>query len=206
MNLTPQDLSPSGFGMPKSEAAIMPNNQRPKPLIEPDEYADSPILKPNAQAHLDELRYTPKAKDEIDQIKSQYDAAVNADQLLNQLHNVHQTLYKDAVAGGKGGYLRRHDVDIPLVGGLVNTGIIKPATATPINKEYDALRSRITGDIATALKGTNVGGEEIDRMVNVNLPEPGDSPELVATKERNIRIFIKNSLHKGLLKDWGLMK
>jgi hypothetical protein len=193
--------SPS-HGMPGADAAI----QERSGMIEPDKYADSSILNPGAEKHLDELRYTPKAKDEINQIKEQYNSAVQADALLDQLHDVHQKLYKDALKGGSAGYVRRHDpsASIPLVGEALSRTFVQPATANPVNKEYDSLKSRITGDIAQALRGTNVSGEEINHMVNANVPEPGDPPELVQRKERNIRLFIKNSVNKGLLKDWEL--
>ena len=183
-----------------------PESEKPNPE---NEYADSPILSPNAQQHLNSLRYTPKAKEEIDQIKTQYTQAQQADQLLNQLHNVHQQMAKQAKEGGGSGFIRRHDPvsDIPLgIGPFINKALVQPITATPNNKAYDTNKTRIVGDIANALKGTNVGGEEIQKIVDANSPEPHDPPELIKQKERNIRLFIKNSVNKSLLKDWGLSK
>lgn len=189
-------------GTPSAQASV-PSE---KPLIEPDSYADTSILKPGAQDHLDQLRYVPKARDEIDQIKSQYSQAQMADTLLSQLHDVHQTLYKDALKGGSAGYIRRHDPTsaIPFVGEGLSRTFVQPATANETNKDYDLNRTRIVGDIAAALRGTNISGEEINHIVSANSPEPGDSPELVAKKERAIRLFIKNNVNKSLLKDWGL--
>ena len=194
----------ASLGNPSAQASIPGNGQ--KPLIEPDEYADTPILKPGAQEHLDELRYTPKAKDEIEQIKTQYNAAQQADIVLSQLHNVHQQLYEDAKEGGTGGYFKRHDptAHIPLIGGALSTAGIQPMTDTKTNRDYETNRTRVVSDIANALKGTNVSGEEINRIVDANLPEHGDDPQQVARKERAIRIFIKNAINKGLLKDWKL--
>lgn len=190
----------AGMGMQESSASIQPKH------LESDKYADTGVLLPGAQEKLDELRYTPKAKDEINQIKEQYTAAQQADALLSQLHGVHQAMYKQAIEGGSPGYLRRHDPTeaVPFIGPAISNMLVKPATATLNNKEYDSNRTRIVGDIANALKGSNVGVEEIHRMVNDNVPEPHDSPELIEKKERNIRLFIKNNVNKSLLKDWKL--
>ncbi len=197
-NYKPENPS---FGMVTSQASVQPN------YIEKDNYADTGILSHTAKQKLDSLRYTPKAKEEINQIKEQYTQAKAADALLSQLHGLHQDLYKDAVAGGSSGYIRRHDptASVPLIGDAISRTFVQPATATNTNKSYDSLKSRITGDIATALKGTNISGEEINHMVNSNLPEPGDTPELIEKKERNIRLFIKNSVNKSLLEDWDLL-
>ena len=205
-NLIDQGIVAPSHGMAGAQASI-PSNQE-NPLIEPDPYADSSILTPNAQGHLDSLRYTPKAKEEIDQIKNQYTAAQQADTILGQLHNVHQTLYKDAQQGGAGGYFRRHDptAAIPFIGEGVSRAGIQPLTDTQTNRDYETNRTRIVSDIANALKGSNVSGEEISRIVNANSPEHGDTPEMVAKKERAIRLFIKNNVNKSLLKDWGLAK
>jgi hypothetical protein len=173
-----------------------------------NDYADSPILNSNAQDHLDTLRYTPKAKEEMDQIKGQYTAAQQADTILSQLHPVMMNLHKDALQAGKSGYLRRHNPvgEVPVLGPFISSAALQPLTDTQVNRDYDANRTRIVSDIANALKGSNISGEEIDRMVRSNAPEKSDTPEMVATKERNIRTFIKNNVNKSLLKDWGLAK
>lgn len=202
-NMRHNGMPQGSIGMgEESNASIKPS------IIEKDQYADTGILAPDAQQKLDELRYTPKAKDEIDQIKAQYNNAQKADILLSQLHDLHQHLYKNAVEGGSGGYFRRHDPTstIPFVGDAVSRTLVQPLTANATNKEYDSMKTRITGDIANALRGTNIGQEEIQHIVDRNSPEPKDTPELVEKKERAIRLFIKNSVDKSLLKDWKLTK
>lgn len=173
-----------------------------------DEELQKPLLGPNASRHLESLRYTPKAKDDLPNIQSKYDQAYKADAILNQLHDVHQSLFQDAKAGGGEGYMRRHDAigAIPYAGDFLRKAVTDPVTATEVNKRYDANKTRIVGDIANALKGTNVGGEEIKKMVDDNSPEPQDTPELVAQKEKNIRAFVKNAARSGIISNWGLDK
>lgn len=190
---------PPLIGQATANASIQPQ------LIKPDSYADSPVLKSNSQELFDDLRYTPKAKEEFPKIEQQWNSALKADQALGQLHSVHQQLYSDAKEGMAGNFRRGNAAEhIPFVGGLINQGIVQPITANEPNKRYDAYRTRVVGDIASALKGSNIGVEEVQRVVNDNLPQPHDSPALVAQKERNIRLFIKNNLDTSLLKDWHL--
>lgn len=190
----------------KSAAAV----PKEKQLIPADEYADSPILKPGAEGRLNQLRYTPQAKDKIDQISEAYRNAYAADHVLGQLHSVMQDMHKNAIEGGTGGYLRRHDPvqSLPYVGEAAHKLIADPVTDNAENREYDTNKSRIVGDLANALKGTNVGQEEIKRVVDANSPEHGDDAKAVAKKERAIRIFIKNATLKdqALLKDWKVSK
>jgi hypothetical protein len=174
-----------------------------KPLIPPDKYADSPILTSDAETKLRDLQYgSPQDKANYPKALEQYTQAQQADTLLSQLHEIHSQMYQDAKSGGGAGYLRRHDPTshIPFLGPFVSGSSVQPATATPTNKEYDSLKTRLVGDIANSLRGTNIGGEEIQRIVNDNAPERNDPPELAAKKERTIRLFIKNAIQKSLLK------
>ena len=145
----------------------------------------------------------PQVRANYPEAFKQYTKAQQADTILSQLHDVHQNLYKEAQAGGTSGYLRRHDpsASVPVVGHALSLLGIQPATDTQNNRAYETNKTRIVSDIANALRGTNVGGEEINKIVDANTPEHGDSPERVAEKERAIRIFIKNSVEKSMLKN-----
>lgn len=171
-----------------------------------NDYSDSSILGPNAEKRLAELRYTPKAKEELDQIKAQYTAAQQADTILSQLHEVHQNLAEDTKKSDYS-YLRRHNPlsGVPLVGEALSHALLQPKTDTETNRDYQSNRTRIVNDVANAV-GPNVPASEIERMVDDNLPEIHDSPKAVAQKERNIRIFIKNHVNKSLIKAWDLDK
>lgn len=206
----PESLKPSEQGAMNGPSHGMPgaNASVSSGLLEPDEYADSPLLKPGHEDLKEQARYIPKVKEQTAQLQHDYEQALKADTVLSQLHGIHQKLYKDAQAGGSSGYFRRHDpsLEVPLIGGALSSALVQPMTDTPIHRSYAANRTRIVGDIANALKGTNVSSEEITKMVNDNIPEHGDTPEIVEQKERNIRVFIKNSIDKGLLREAKIVK
>jgi hypothetical protein len=179
-----------------------PEAQNEKPLLPPDDYADSPLLSPNAQGTLKSMQYSsPQDRANYPKALEQFTQAQSADRVLGQLHEVHQKLFQDAQAGGSSGYLRRHDptATIPFAGHAISQMFVQPATDTQNNRDYDTNKTRIVSDIANALRGTNVSGEAIQRIVDDNTPEHGDTPKMVAQKERNIRVFIKNSVPKSLL-------
>jgi len=169
------------------------NQQKPK------EEEDT-ILAPNALDKIKSLQYgSDQDKANYPKALEAYQNASQADQILGQLHGIHSQMYDLAKAGGGEGYMRRHDPtkEIPFIGGLASSLVTQPGTATETNKTYDTLKTAITGDIANALKGTNIGGEEIQKIVDANAPEPKDSPGLVKEKEHRIRTYIKNALAKS---------
>lgn len=191
------------FGPPEAEASSQ------KGLLKPDEYADSPILTPDSEQKLEDMQFgTHQDKANYPEALKQYTQAQQADTILNQLHEVHQNLYDEAKIGGTSGYLRRHDPSaaIPVVGHALSQLGIQPITDTQNNRAYERNKTRIVSDIANALRGTNVSGEDIQRIVDANTPEHGDTPQQVAEKERAIRVFIKNSVTKSLLKDKKMSK
>lgn len=185
------------------------NTPKAKSLIPSDDYADSPLLTPDAQGKLDSMQFgSPQQRANYPKALDQYTQAQQADTVLGQLHEVHQQLFKDAKEGGTAGYLRRHDpsASIPLAGHALSQMFIQPATDNQTNRDYDTNKTRIVSDIANALRGTNVSGGDIQRIVDDNTPEHGDTPKMVAQKERNIRVFIKNSVPKSLLKNEHMSK
>lgn len=188
-------------GIQGSEAS-----QSNEDVLKPDKYADSPILGSHAKERLDELRYIPKAKDNIKDIQDSYNAGLQADTILGQLHEVHQKIAAN-VRDPSYSYLRRHNPlgGVPVIGEALSHSLLQPTTDTPVNRDFESNRTRIVADIANAV-GPNVSASEIERMVNDNLPEKDDSPKAIAQKERNIRIFIKNKVNKGLINTWDLDK
>lgn len=193
-NVMPKTATPAGASVPSSES-------KQSEELAPDEYADSPILNPNAEKAFISAKYNPLFEGNYNELTNQYTAAKKADSVLGQLHPIMQQLFSDAKSGGTLGYLRRHDPSaaIPFIGQAASEALVGPATDTPVNRRYDAAKSRIAVDIAQALHGTNVTGEQINKLIHDNTPEHGDTPSLVAQKERNIRLFIKNALPKSLL-------
>lgn len=77
-------------------------------------------------------------------------------------------------------------------------------TNTDTNRAYDADRTNLLGMISSALKGTNVGGQQIGEIVDANSPETGDSAKTIHKKLKNIEDFIKNHTETSLLKAWHL--
>ena len=80
------------WGEPNAEAADSAVNQ---PGNQP-----SKILVPNAQGILNNLRYTPKAKNEIDQIKEQYTQAQQAEKALAAIDEKFPQLRDEATFSG----------------------------------------------------------------------------------------------------------
>lgn len=176
------------MGMEGAEAST-PNQKQGLPA---DDYADSPILKPGAQI----WQSAPE------DLKHQFTQAQQADQILSQLHEVHQSLAKDTKSPDYS-YARRHNPlqGVPFMGEALSHALLQPISDNQTNRDYQANRTRIVSDVANAV-GSNVPGAEIERMVDDNLPEVHDTPKMIAQKERNIRIFIKNHVPKSMLKTW----
>lgn len=192
-----------GNPAPGQNAPPQPGDEQP---ASKNDEASGSILSPNADRIFKfqapaQLKATGQ-EDKIPMLNQQYTQAQTADRLLSQLHGIHSQMSKDAVKGGTMGYMRRHDPvsSIPVVGGAMHNMFFQPVSDNPTNRDYDALRSRLVGDIGSALQGTNVGGGEIEEMVNSNMPEHGDTPDLLKQKEDNIRMFIKNKVPRSVIK------
>lgn len=201
--------SAPGPGIIPASTGAQDQQPQEKPLLPKDDYADSPLLEPGAQNILNGRQTgSPSDRQNYPEAFKQYTQAQQADTILDQLHDVMGNLGHAAKEGGTTGYIRRHDpsATIPVVGHALSNMFIQPASDTQNNREYDSNKTRLVSDIANALRGTNVGGEAIQKIVDDNTPEHGDTPKMIAQKERNIRIFIKNSVPKSLLKDWKLSK
>lgn len=178
------------------------NSSPNKGPLEPDDYADTPLLGPQSKSKLFDMQYSsPQDRANYPKAFEQYTQAQQADTILGQLHDVMGNLHDEAIKGGSSGYLRRHDpsAGVPLIGHALSNMFIQPATDNQNNRLYDTNKTRLVGDIANALRGTNVSGEAIQKLVDDNTPEHGDTPKTVAQKERAIRIFIKNGVPKSLL-------
>jgi hypothetical protein len=168
------------------------------------------ILGPNSQQRIKDLAYTPKAKDQYVAIQDQYNRAAQADKGLARVNETFDQLEKDVKEGSIGGNIRRrggHAVaGIPLGIGQALSGSLNYLTDTDANRSYEDTQSKLTGFISSALKGTNIGGDQIKEIVEKNSPERGDSPEHAARKRQNIKDFITDHTDTGLIKTWGLDK
>lgn len=168
------------------------------------------ILGPHAEQHFKELAYTPKAKENYGAIQSQYNNAVQADKALAQIDDTFDRLHKNVEEGSIGGNVRRRGAHavagIPLGIGQAVSSSLNYLTDTDANKAYDSNQSNLLGYVSSALKGTNIGGGQIEDIVEKNSPERGDSPELAEQKKQAIKDFIKNHTDTSLLKAWNLTK
>lgn len=80
------------------------------------------------------------------------------------------------------------------------------ATGGQKQVQFEADKAAVTKVIAAALKGTNVSSDQIQDVVDSNVPSYWDKPETYAKKKKNIQDFIKQNTETGLLKTWGLSK
>ena len=164
---------------------------------------DSTILGPYAKQALQNVQYGgEKLREQYDKFQDAYSKVEAADQIASQLHKIHQIMYNDAKTQGSNdyglGHFRRHDPleKIPGIGEFMHQLVVAPIGANDKNKEYDDQKTRLTGEIINALRGTNISTDEIKKIVDDNSPEYRDKPEAIIRKERNIRAFIKNSVAK----------
>lgn len=218
----------SGFigGPPSGNASI------PKGQVSTD-YYDNHILAPDAVQKFKNLAYTPKAKEDLAAIQSQYNQATQAEKGLNDVRGkfsqlasetngvsgrIHRGMNPHAVAA-VGGALGLAAAGIPSFGLAAPAGAaggaaagealghgIQSMTNTNANRTYDSDKTALLGYLSAALKGTNIGSGQIQEIVDNNSPESGDSPKLLAKKEQNIKDFILNHTDTSLLKTWGLSK
>lgn len=178
-----------------------PGAQKGEPAWE-----DVPILKPNA-VDLVRKSKTGFYSSDFDKNTTAVNRALAADRLIGQTHGMIDDLYKNAKAGGANEFNSRQkymskivpSIGLPgtegSVGGNNLQGIFEKFTdASPTMKAFNATRTRLVNEIANATRGTNLGQEEIQKLVNDNLPTYNDSPEEVNRKERNIKLAIKNSV------------
>lgn len=99
---------------------------------------------------------------------------------------------------------------LPLLGGIAAAGTAGALAAPRIysqldkTRQYESDQTLLTGALSGALKGTNVGGEQIQGIVEKNTPEWGDSKKTLEKKATNIKEFIKAHVDTSLLRLRGL--
>lgn len=171
---------------------------------------DGSILVPGAGQKFMGISYTQKGKEDFDPVKNQLNQATQADKSLARLDEVFDRLHKNEEEGGVFGNLRRRGVGavggLPMGIGSAIAGGLRYATDTNANVMYDANLKDLIGMISGALKGTNIGGDQIHDIAVQNAPERGDTPEMRAQKKKNIRDFIISHTETSLLKPLGLSK
>jgi hypothetical protein len=193
---------------------------------------DWKILKPGASAAFaSQIRYNPSIPDADKQkMIQQMTNAEQSEKALGDLHQKFASIANEAVHGGWGGYFHRkvgpHTLGAagaaigtgigtalgsPVSGAGIGTAIGEGAghvanaitgTSEPV-RQYDADKAAITGYLSSALKGTNIGGQQIAEIVNDNLPEYRDTPASLDKKRENLREFILNHLETDALKRHG---
>lgn len=212
------DLSAMPGGGPHSAAVEQQPNQ-PTPQGNGasgdfgEETTENHILVPGADKKFSGLTskfYTNVPQDELSGLHSQYNQAVQAEKGLNQINDTFNKLAGHAAKSGEAGNIRRNFSTaleaLPMGLGRAAAAPVKFVTDTEANRMYDADKTALLGYISSALKGTNIGGGQIQEIVDVNSPEYGDSKEVIAKKQKNIMEFIQNHTDTSLLKKWGLSK
>jgi hypothetical protein len=169
-----------------------------------DKYGVKTILKPNATGGGTQFR--PAMQKDYDEFNKQLTTAQQADKALQNLGPTFDALSKttsypghlqDRTAKMLGG--------IPLVGGFLEKGIDN-ATNTDTTRQYQSSKTALLSDMVNAFKGTNVHGDEIQKVVDDNAPDYEDSPETLKKKRENIEGFIKRSVPTSMLKKYGYTK
>lgn len=176
------------------------------------------ILHPGAAHILEGLKYNPVWKDKLPEITKQYTQAQQADK---NLASVKQAYY-DMVGEVNGISGRIHRSINPhaaaamgagigaTVGGGPGAGVgaalgeglgqvAKGMTNTSANRAYDSDQAALANHITAALKGAPVTADIINKAVEDNSPETGDSPALVKKKIDNIIQTIRNNTETSLL-------
>ncbi len=93
--------------------------------------------------------------------------------------------------------------------GVLTAGAIaatSPAVWDSVEKtrQYKADQTLLLGALSSALKGTNVGGGQIEDIVEKNTPAWKDTKGTLEKKAKNIKDFIKAHIDTGTLKRNGL--
>jgi hypothetical protein len=179
------------------------------------------ILKPGHEQAFRSLQYNQQANKHAPELEKEYTRAKQADVILKQLPEVFKKLASEtngamgyagrklnhlgAVAGGALGSILGHGTAGGAAGAATGEALMQGVTGlSPQNRSYDSDRSRIVGDIVSAIGGPGgVGVEGLDRAVEANLPESGDSPEVQHKKLTNIAMLIKNKANPPLLSTYG---
>lgn len=179
-------------------ASMADEKKRPIP------YEENHILNPDAMKKFKALTFANLPHSDIPALEKQLNGAVQAEKALADIDGTFDKLNQET--SGLSGRLHRVGSGLHNVVGDTVSGAAKLVTNTAGNRAYDADKTALLGYVSSALKGTNVHGEQIQKVVDDNAPEAGDPPELVAKKKQNIKHFIKAHTDTSLLKLRGLSK
>ncbi len=179
-----------------------PQASNPKNM---DKWYEDHILSPTADRDSLALKFNPLYKDNLGAIQEQKAKADLADKALSTINERFSPIGGSV---GESTYARNHLEpfmgSLPFVGGaLAHT--THTFTDNPSTRNYDIDRSAIVGAVRGALQG-NVSDELLDSTVSANLPEKGDSPEILSKKMRTLKEFIKSHTKTDLLRSAKLSR
>jgi hypothetical protein len=169
------------------------------------------MLAPGAKATLDTFNpyNNPANAPKWQDMKDQYNSVFLADQQIKNLKPAFDYLSENAtnlgtLANSFDSLKGTGTAGLP--GAVIHGSIISAAKQQQAYRNYMGKVSAIEGEIASALKGTNVSAEDVRNMVENNLPLYNDTPEGRLEKRRNIEGLIKRSIGRGMLQGTGIIK
>lgn len=194
----------TGGGAPGAGAS----NGKPNSNKEQGSWDDDHILAPNANQIANGLQFNKLAQPNLAGIMEQKQKADLADKALQTLKDAFPKV-SDEAQGSNSIYARQHLGkflgSFPFVGGPLKETVDTFTDVSPTVRKFESDKSTITGAIRGALQG-NVSDELLDSTVEANLPQKGDSPELLKKKYQNFRDFIKSHTRTDLLRQYGLSR
>jgi hypothetical protein len=176
------------------------------PAQQPGSVSLSPMLHPGAANMMQGMQYNPTAEKDYGDLNKQFTQAQQADKALATIGPTFDALTKNRTASGRTEQQGRKFSGMPFgVGELLHGPANVVAGAQPENRDYNSAVTTLKSDVANALRGTNVGSGDIDKIVDDNTPVYGDSPELIAQKRARVEGFIRRSVPTSLLQKYHML-
>lgn len=165
-----------------------------------------PILHKGAPNQIQGLQFSPTASKDYKDVMDQYTQANQAQKALDNLGPTFDRLSGDMSASGRIAQEANDSLDrLPFgIGQAISGPITAMTNLREGNRDYHSAQTSLISDITNALRGTNIHGDEITKIVTKNTPVKGDSPEEIQRKRDTIEGFIKRAVPTTLLKKYGL--
>jgi hypothetical protein len=218
--------SSNGIQNVSAPGSTQPQQQKPP------EDTEFKILTPKASdnaymASLMNPKYHPEIGDqERAKISSQLTQASQAEKSLGGINKLYSDLANEANHGGLSGYFHRQISPNAIgtigagvgaiagkgpgaiAGGTIGEGLghsLRAITGTNEQvRQYDSDKSALIGYISSALKGTNIGSNAIQDIVDKNAPELNDTPKTIDKKLTAIKHFIIQHTETDALQRHGI--
>lgn len=208
-----------------ANASIQAANGGTKNNAEPSQdYFQNHILNPDASKALYSKQVDPRWAPSYPEIVKQYTAADQAEKGAARIDGFFDRVADAADKGGGGlrswqiakgagqalgaglGAIAGAATGHPAVGGTAGAGAgqLVSNISTSNSRDYDSSQGDLTKYIATALRGTNIGGDQIEDFVTKHSPVYGDTPERRAQLKEDIKNFILDAPETSLLTASGL--